>query len=815
MAPQRFVFNPLASSTPTGTTAHYLTSNEPAILLEEVNESATHRRHFVQMRALEGRALPKDSAAENPLFSNDLSLACREYRVHRIWVDAAHERELPDGKATSPEPTPPIGNAPARIVGRPPAGDQLIDLLTRQAAEEKPEWLFLFNVIVALEWLPTRQRLRRLQWAFRRASDYLYDVTNGGMAFGQVVFAGPSWLHGADIQILASNRFLPRSWVSGLLEAHKYTPIRMGRGLWVRDRHIVIDWDEPEGYRSIVHEWAHYALGLKDEYMRAQTVFEAGQFRLSRGEAPAGVPEVPIVDVDRRVKSESIMASVQGNSELENPLLRDGENSTNLRLVINSRYKNLMGRFERAWSGPGQLPLPLPHFRLAGELADPEYITTERIVAVPVLRYEAASAQPPPAQPQVPLDSMDFPVGRWELFLAQFQGAQPTRLSYQGEVDARAPERGFNLLGATDDDTLLLVGNEGGRQQVWSRPVGALNEEQELELVERQARILKSRAKTGGSKAQGDMLALPERVGELLQLAGWRQGPPLEEAHTLLGAQGAEQQGESPNTGSDVPANAADLLPLSTEDGFKISARVKLRLNGAPATIFDVAGAQGRPVKDLVDTVDLPSLDGYAVTIGQPDPAAPEAGATLMIADFSQGGPPRSAPAMVSDPIAAGAASGEALILCDVDPEDEAIDTSAYRVVTASIRGLQLPSGFTAQSPVYSIASNLKLLQRFTPSLLIVNTAPAAAPVDDLRICRFTQTGELEVLPTYLDPKGAYGIAPLMVSTGGSLISAGNNPAREPEGEYIERFVLARVPAARLRAGQKQATPDEKATAAD
>src|SRR5262249_48674119 len=92
-------------------------------------------------------------------------------------------------------------------------------------------------------------------------------ATNGGMAFGQVVFAGPQYLSRADVQVLASNRFHPRSMVNGLTCPNKYSPVRLGRGIWRKDRRILLPWDENTGYRAIAHEWAHYALGLHDEYI--------------------------------------------------------------------------------------------------------------------------------------------------------------------------------------------------------------------------------------------------------------------------------------------------------------------------------------------------------------------------------------------------------------------------------------------------------------------------------------------------------------------------------------------------------------------
>lgn len=61
--------------------------------------------------------------------------------------------------------------------------------------------LYLFNVLVALEWEPSAAEFEQLQIGFRRASDFLFDATDGWMAFGQVVFGGPELMDGADIQM--------------------------------------------------------------------------------------------------------------------------------------------------------------------------------------------------------------------------------------------------------------------------------------------------------------------------------------------------------------------------------------------------------------------------------------------------------------------------------------------------------------------------------------------------------------------------------------------------------------------------------------
>lgn len=794
----RFVFHPLAAVAPGGPADNYLTSNDPSIALEELLEldeaggSPLHRRHAVQLEALGERKLRPDAAVASPLFDDDLSLACRVYRVRRIWADDAHERERSGDRDV------PLGNAPPRVAGRPLAGAQLAELAGRGAEPEQPEHLYLFNVIVALEWVPTPQRLRRLQWAFRRASDYLYDVTNGGMAFGQVIFAGPDWLHCADIQILASNRYLPRSWVSALLDPKKYTPIRLGRGLWVRERRIVIDWDEPEGYRSIVHEWAHYALGLKDEYMHARKVTLADRYRLRKGAGGPGT--VTIVDVDRQVKSESIMASVQGNSELTNPLLDSGAGLENLREVIKARYRHLEQRFAQSWSGPGQLPLPLPHFRLVDELAETEQRANEHSLPVPFLVDAAAAGRGERAP--VTLDELAAPKGRWEIFLARFAGATATRLSYQGELDARSPQHGFTLLGGDPEDTVLLVGDGGRGHEVWSRQLGQLTAQEDADLVGLQWRLRGPQAEAGPRDATEEQAA---RLDALLAQAGWRPGAPVElPAEASPPALGATE-GEG-GEATAQPLAATELLPLQSRSGAKTNARVQLTGGDTSTAVFSIAGAPGEevPLKGEGKTFDLPSLDGYTLTVGPPGGEGAAGGPALIIGDFSQGGPPRSAPAMVSDPIAAGAASGEALILCDVPLGLRQLNTDRYRVVTAGYRGLRLPQPptgeqFVARSPIFTVSSNLKLLEIFNPSLLIVNISPDPDEAEQLRICRFNEQGGLDVLPTFLEPGVGYGIAPLQAATCPGLISRGEDPDKEEESRYVERFVLALAPEDALR----------------
>src|SRR5262245_43695549 len=222
------------------------------------------------------------------------------------------------------------------------------------------KYLYLFNVLVALEWYPSEQQIRRLECAFRRASDFLFDVTDGWMALGQVVFGGPELQAAADIQVMASNRLHPRAWVGGLHpndgyeRDEKFMPLRLGRGLWNDVRKGAIPWEEPEGYRIIVHEWGHYALKLIDEYLETRQVLFPADLRLPYAGGHALVPgsAVTVVTLKVPTTTDSIMATTEGVSEL----------MTEQWPILHTLYPRIPEkRHPRA--GPDRLPLALPRFR--------------------------------------------------------------------------------------------------------------------------------------------------------------------------------------------------------------------------------------------------------------------------------------------------------------------------------------------------------------------------------------------------------------------------------------------------------------------
>lgn len=135
----------------------------------------------------------------------------------------------------------------------------------------------LFNLIVAFEWNPGYHELEQLRMACDEAANLLFDATDGFMTFNQVIVGGPELLQCADIQIFASNRLFPRAWVNGLHIEEKYQPIRIGRGYWRKQERRADPWHKNLGAAVLVHEWMHYALGLKDHYVKKEGPFALPQ----------------------------------------------------------------------------------------------------------------------------------------------------------------------------------------------------------------------------------------------------------------------------------------------------------------------------------------------------------------------------------------------------------------------------------------------------------------------------------------------------------------------------------------------------------
>ena len=172
------------------------------------------------------------------------------YRVYHtnLNLDPAN----PDDQAQNLKPNP-------DVVTRDKRGEQLVTI-------RFTDTLVLFNIVASVEWDATDAYLTMLEDAFKKASAYLYDVTDGQMAFGQVTIYDKAehWAD-ADFQFSAKNTVRPYAFVGGITDEDTAHSIRLGRG-WDRTGSDS-PWNQPDGYRTIIHEFGHYALFLYDEYI--------------------------------------------------------------------------------------------------------------------------------------------------------------------------------------------------------------------------------------------------------------------------------------------------------------------------------------------------------------------------------------------------------------------------------------------------------------------------------------------------------------------------------------------------------------------
>lgn len=140
--------------------------------------------------------------------------------------------------------------------------------------------LLLFNLDISLEWDARNdaQFLNQLAFDLRRASELLFDWSNGQVALGRLTLHHDrdDWQE-ADIQIYATNRMRPNATIGGIVEqprvditaqstiTYTHGNVRMGV-VWNRNGdssgNLGEDWPA-----ALAHELGHYALYLNDHYL--------------------------------------------------------------------------------------------------------------------------------------------------------------------------------------------------------------------------------------------------------------------------------------------------------------------------------------------------------------------------------------------------------------------------------------------------------------------------------------------------------------------------------------------------------------------
>jgi hypothetical protein len=694
-------------------TDNYFYSTNPVLQLEV---EATYDRTSTQINQL---GTPGPTVAD-PVFGTSLKWAYCSCKV----------QPLSTGDASNSQANLPTGVFPVRYV----------DYAERQTQIDPPtpsptqQLLCLFNVIVALEWQPDAAYLLRLAWAFRRASDFLYDVTDGMMAFGQVTFGGPNMLDCADIQLMASNRFHPRSWTDALHIPHKYMPIRMGRGLWHKANRVSIPWDEPEGYRTIVHEWAHYALALKDEYLEARTVVPAAQAGLPHlpaallvdlpqpvvqplsrsvnAPAPASAPasgattyQVIVPQISLAVQS--IMATLEGTSEL----IPQAHNSSATRKQqvwqqLRDKFPFLqLSAVHQPLDGPGTLPLPLP--------------SVHRLALLP------QNETTPGDELTLQLPAAPIALEHCWIYVLKGDGTAPQGLVAQGTADAGTAGDGFRLLGAQQGDTLVLIGHGPDGSPV----------------------VLQTTI-TGVQEANGQRTAV---------VGSWTEVTPAFEA--------------------------VDVLPEPVASGEAATLQVRVRVSPQPdqAWVIPLGSATALSLTD--QPLAMPTLDGHVL-------ARWNDGA-LMICPFSQGGGPRTSGTSGPPPVTAGSAEGNVMLFFADDGQD--VDYSDVRVVTTCMQGVenQLGGATRPHSYTFSLGATKALPTSLHPTLVMYYDRPTTLEEGDLIIHRQRDDQTWEPVLTYHRPRASFAAAPLHVAAVGGRLVAESLASGE---ERVERYRLFWVP---------------------
>jgi hypothetical protein len=657
-------------------------------------------------------------------------------------------------KSDADRDEPPLGDQPPRALTAEERRDQLPqpgDFPLR--GEGNDPHLYLFNVLVALEWEPHEADLRRLEWAFRRASDFLYDVTDGHMAFGQVVFGGPELMPYADIQIAASNRLRGRSWVGGIHDRDKNMPIRLGRGVWLNG--FTIPWDEPEGYRTIIHEWGHYALHLKDAYLATQEVIFAQdaqvagvhpQLLVRREQSDPDTRRVTIVGPKVQLRGDSIMESLEGTSELALRTRRQGTADGSYEWdTIREKYplipKGKNGS-RQLLEGPGPLPLPLPLLVRQSGLGSGRKAFFTASDHTELFEREA---------PGVPYD-------RYWLYILKQPGTSDQQLLAQGTLDMRASYRPFQLLGAEAGDTFLAI----------------------IEDQEHRPKVFSGRIKQDNQHLEAT-LSKPA------------QEPPMPVVDVLPLLDPAEAAGGSIFLSINVRVRIDSTLQgLQPDDVWLFP------LGGAPKQL---KAANKTETLWESESCSLPGLDGHIML---------RWGETRMITTFSHGGNPPTHTPGAPLPITAGSSDGNVLLFFD-DPVFEDLESPAaeekmefysrIRMITTINNGVQAwpPASEHGVARPWSypfgIAANAPLPQAGLRATLDVRyRQPAERELlrGDVLICRLEVAGgtaQWVAKPTYTRPGSNSAALPLVpeLHTADALFA-------DPAGvEYYQLFWIPRA----------------------
>ena len=155
----------------------------------------------------------------------------------------------------------PVTGAPAPYVVPTTSADQVLTVKTDNT-------LIGFNLLVHVEWDATPAYLAQLGQGFERASAYLYDATDGQMLFERITIEDATGGRNHDYLVKPDNVFRARAHTRGLT----VTQLRVEVGRNTAGETGRASWAESAGFSTLIHEFGHYGLDLRDSYFYTATV---------------------------------------------------------------------------------------------------------------------------------------------------------------------------------------------------------------------------------------------------------------------------------------------------------------------------------------------------------------------------------------------------------------------------------------------------------------------------------------------------------------------------------------------------------------
>jgi hypothetical protein len=195
-----------------------------------------------------------------------------------------------------------------------------------------------WNLVGSLEYNADPANQADIALGMQRASEYLFDVTDGQFFYEQVTLYEDGERFGdADIQFYGTS--WPRAHVGGpwALSDPRYHMFMPGPG-FDGSRPTPGTWQTPNGFRTFIHENGHLGLGASDEYYRSGGSATCTSDRYAHPETHRG----------------SIMAYQYDATELcsdlnHNPATAHGE----------ATGQSVWGTVSSNWTGPWLLSTPL------------------------------------------------------------------------------------------------------------------------------------------------------------------------------------------------------------------------------------------------------------------------------------------------------------------------------------------------------------------------------------------------------------------------------------------------------------------------